>query len=294
MIYPFTKSAKTSLANLAITEELLDKATDRIIASYKGKYLYDDLATLAAARFLLSKINNPYLTNRFAVTESKKYFSKLSDIPEEEVLRIAKELGIEYYEGKISIPSYLNFAPASPHYHLINRDIVKGKVIVTKQELLRIIQEATRKNLENLPKHSIDIDISRFVKRINVAMSSDQKTVKVKKGDYPPCILKILEEMSQHKNLPHHARWFLAVYLNAIGFKEDEIVSLYKALPDFKEKITRYQVKHIAKRKYKVPSCSTIMSYGLCCASCGISNPLLWNYLKPERKKVVINERRDL
>ena len=85
----------------------------------------------------------------------------------------------------------------------------------------------------------------------------------------PPCIKEILKSVENGENIPHFARFLLATYLITIGRDLEEIVSIFSKLPDFNEKITRYQVEHIAGRRgsgkrYLTPSCSKVQSMGFC------------------------------
>ena len=75
--------------------------------------------------------------------------------------------------------------------------------------------------------------------------------------------------MNKGDNLPHSARVMLATYMLAIGKPFDEIVLMFENAPDFNEKITRYQVEHLAgmkgsHTKYSVPSCDKIRNENLC------------------------------
>jgi DNA primase large subunit len=68
---------------------------------------------------------------------------------------------------------------------------------------------------------------------------------------------------------------------------EKDIIALFSNAPDYSEKVTTYQVKQIAQRGYSVPSCATVMTYGLCCAVCKIGSPLNWHKLDEARKKMI-------
>ena len=64
----------------------------------------------------------------------------------------------------------------------------------------------------------------------------------------------------------------LATYMLAIGKPVDEIVLMFENAPDFNEKITRYQVEHLAgmkgsHTKYSVPSCDKLRNENLCFAT---------------------------
>ena len=99
---------------------------------------------------------------------------------------------------------------------------------------------------------------------------------------FPPCISHALDEMAAGENLPHSARVMLATYMLAIGKNIEEIVSLFKNAPDYDERVSRYQVEHLAGERgshvrYLVPSCAKLRNDGLCFATSqcdGLINPV--------------------
>jgi DNA primase large subunit len=80
----------------------------------------------------------------------------------------------------------------------------------------------------------------------------------------------------------------LATYMLAIGKTVDEVVLIFQNAPDYNEKITRYQVEHLAGNKgshtkYSVPTCSKLANQNLCFATIdcrGITNPLQFGKYK--------------
>jgi DNA primase large subunit len=100
--------------------------------------------------------------------------------------------------------------------------------------------------------------------------------------DYPPCIEHALDVMNKGENLSHSARLMLATYMLEIGKSVDEVAALFHNAPDYNEKVTRYQVEHLAgirgsHVKYSVPSCEKLRNENLCFATekCnGITNPI--------------------
>jgi DNA primase large subunit len=74
----------------------------------------------------------------------------------------------------------------------------------------------------------------------------------------------------------------LATYMLEIGKSVDEVAALFHNAPDYNEKVTRYQVEHLAgirgsHVKYSVPSCEKLRNENLCFATekCnGITNPI--------------------
>jgi DNA primase large subunit len=98
----------------------------------------------------------------------------------------------------------------------------------------------------------------------------------------PPCIEHLYHAVDAGENLPHSARLLLATFLLFSGKSLEEIVEIFKKLPDFNERITRYQLEHLSgkaggSKRYFVPSCEKIKMENLCHETnvCrGIINPI--------------------
>jgi DNA primase large subunit len=91
----------------------------------------------------------------------------------------------------------------------------------------------------------------------------------------------IMDAIKRGENVSHTARFAITAYLLKRGWGVDEVVELFRSSPDFNEKITRYQVQHIAgqvggRKEYSVPNCETMRSWGLCPTNlgCGVRNPI--------------------
>jgi DNA primase large subunit len=297
--YPFSESARKNIDSMTLSDKIVELAVERVKKALKGEssvrmLLHDsekkeEIASFAAARMMLGHLHNNFLTSRFAVNESKRARSHLDREDDATVDEVASRFGIATKGGgdelTIDLPTYLRYSLRNPDYRLINMRILRGRVEIKRSQKLRLIEEAVRQHVEEIPlvKDPSDI-IKQAGKKLLAEIPKNESRIIVKAGDHPPCVMRMLESARKHENLPHHARWYLATYLTAIGMSEDAIVKVYEDLPDFSEKITRYQVSHVRKRAYSVPSCATIMTYGLCCAVCGIGHPLNWHTLTDARK----------
>src|SRR3989475_12194174 len=76
----------------------------------------------------------------------------------------------------------------------------------------------------------------------------------------PPCVRHLIDNLAEGKNVQHMGRFTLASFLVNIGAGEEDIVKTFKPASDFSEKMTRYQVEHIAgkrggRTKYTRPQC---------------------------------------
>ncbi len=285
--YPFTSEAKKAIGEIEVTDEIMDKAVRLILASLSTgislkQYVHDyekreDIAAYALARMILGAMRNRYLTNNFAIAVSKFARKSINYENPENIKRLMDEFGIRTRENEAYIVDYLRYTPRDQHYTIFNREFRRGWVKINESEKRRMIEEAVKKHVEHIPllKNPSE-QIKNAIISIEKEMPKRERKVQINPGDYPPCIVYLLEEVKKHHNLPHQARFFLAVYLIEAGIKDEQIMSIFSNLPDFNEKISRYQIEHARKHGYTVPSCSTVMSYGLCRADCRIRNPINW------------------
>ncbi len=300
--YPFTNEAKELLkaSGIKISERLAELAIERILAAingvtkkttaiHEGEKL-EEIASFAAARMLLGYLRSSYVINKFAVAESKRASHYLSNADKEEFEKIANELGViaQQKYGNIYAPLvvYLKFSPRSIDYRLVTRDLFNGQVKISRREWIRLTEEAVRFHIERIPVvKEVQPEIKNAAKKLLVRLPRvELPSYPIDKTSNAPCIEALLEDARQHKNLPHQARWYLAVYLIKKGASDDDLLRIFSMLPDYNEKITRYQITHARKQGYSVPSCASVLSYGLCRARCGIRNPLEWRGRTTENK----------
>jgi DNA primase large subunit len=180
---------------------------------------------------------------------------------------------------KVRVTDYLMRASDfnEQEWKLINRLVNKGYVYLDAEETVRLV----RSELSTLIYHKIkSMTLSSLPSKIK--LKADELRTKLIPycgysvykitDDYPPCIKHALEVMNHGENLPHSARLMLATYMLAIEKSINDIVMLFRNAPDYNEKITRYQVEHLAgikggRTKYSVPSCQKLRNENLCFAT---------------------------
>jgi len=291
--YPFTKTAKRIIQeqDIQLNDRIIELAVRRIKSALEGKrpskstalhksQKTEEIASYAAARVILGYMRNIFVTEKFAVYESKRTTNYLDNEEDEWLEEVAS--GFNIPSGKIPLPVYLSYSPRSTHYKLINRKIEKGFVPVNKSERIRLIEEAVRKHVLHMPiVKSPTPAIRKAVSTLRSSFSkiSMGRRVSLPKEN-PPCIKKLLESVKKHENLPHTARWFLAVYMIAKGMSNEALLSLFSNMPDYNQKTTKYQVEHARKRGYVIPSCSTVLTHGLCTSNCRVGSPSNWRKVK--------------
>ncbi|MFA6489462.1 MAG: hypothetical protein WCT52_02165 [Candidatus Micrarchaeia archaeon] len=294
--YPFSRQAKEYVSGkgLELTSSILDKAEARVKeAVLDGKIrrvaelpdtMEEELALYAASRMIISSANNRYLINRYAVAEAKRAREYLNSDDASRpafIDEVASEFGVKFEKSgewyALPLSGYLAYTPRSIDYKLSNREVSGGKVRVKKMERLRILEEAVKKRTESsLPiRAEFQPEVKAAGARIlSILPKLETALIRVGQEGYPPCITKMIEELALNINVPHTGRVALAIYLVNVGLTTDKIVEFFRHAPDFNEKTTRYQVEHIRARKYNMPSCSTMDSYGACVAECHCGTPL--------------------
>ncbi len=292
----------------------LEKAFDRVQVSADGKIYKSDLIdgeasdialenevfSFLLAIVLLKLTGITTLIKRFALAEARraeKYLEKdLANITDDS----KKELAIKIIDDLFSIQvkkqddffiiPISNYLEHSINFHerewkLVNRRVKNGSVFLTPHETVRLI----RKELSNYISSKIfnakmPSMISGFeepVKKLN-SLSKKFVTYTVTNGEYPPCIKHAIEILEKGENLPHSGRFMLATFLLSRNQSIEQIAPLFKNAPDYNERVTLYQLNHLAGTsgsgtQYSCPSCEKLKTQNLCFAipECNnILNPL--------------------
>jgi DNA primase large subunit len=165
-------------------------------------------------------------------------------------------------------------------WKLVNRTLSKGYVYLARNEVAKILSEEVRKNIEqrlntkDLPKFPPEImeiteRIKSFTKeRIGKTEVEGFPEIIVQTA-FPPCINALYQSFSSGRHLSHIGRFTLTSFLITIGMPSESVISLFKGFSDYSERLTRYQVEHIAGEKgsrtrYIPPKCDTLRTHGVC------------------------------
>lgn len=170
---------------------------------------------------------------------------------------VPSKLRIEEYLGISVHPNLIARKIREGYIELDNDEIVNVRVDMMLRSIKKYV-DSNRKELQEMFKDWLPKAIVRTIK------------------SYPPCIQNILNRISSGENVGHYERLVLGIYMININKEIDEIIEIYRQLPNFNERKTRYYLEHIHKNKYKMYSCEKIRQLGLCVANCGINTPLQW------------------
>lgn len=291
-------------------KHIIDRAAERIEIEVNGK-IYDNLEryeieilTFVISLVIVKSIGIDQVLRKFALAEARRAekfltedLRKQSEIKRhsiftkifEDLFKLKIVISEDQRLFKVRVVDYL--ARAS-HFHeqewkLINRLVNNGYVYLDADETVRLIRNELAvliyDKVKSMTLRTLPQGIKSAVDPLRVKLLSRyERRAAAAVRDHPPCIKHALEVMNRGDNLPHSARVMLATYMLAVGKPVDEIVLMFENAPDFNEKITRYQVEHLAgmkgsHTKYSVPSCEKLQNENLCFATAecdGLINPI--------------------
>ena len=344
--YPFTKEASQYLSTLGTTLDRLisdrsyeqarlmgkERVLDAIeVARIRSRPITKDtdavniLLSYPLARMLVSSLNDPALTTKYAIAEAKTAHEllekrieggrtkdsreRLGGHQEEAIeysVRFAQEVGLDVQpvNGDFSV-EFTDFLEASSpmkskSWKLINQKLTDGRVIVNTDKFLRLTeQKLADKITSELPLPVNEDILSKLTAEIGeIEQVLGEKRIEQQKPDlgmltvvrFPPCMKELLEMMRSGKNVPHSGRFALVAFLHTLGMDSDAILRTFATSPDFDEGKSRYQIQHISGEisgtEYTPPECSTMKSYGICYNPDDLcSREWMWHPLKYYRSK---------
>ena len=209
------------------------------------------------------------------------------------------------YHYALSFFTYARLAKrllGDPAWKTTNLPVYKGMVYLEKAQAVRVLKEAIMEYVERLSGMFTELrgeklpdELTRLIEEARrvvqearpkpkILAKGGRIRVKVPKGvvveeAFPPCMADIMEKARRGEHLSHHERFAIATFLLNLGVDVDRVVDVFRNMPDFNEKIARYQVEHLAGlrgsgKKYRTYSCEKMKSLGLCRADCGTRNPI--------------------
>jgi DNA primase large subunit len=297
----------------------LDRAEDRVtkalldISAYsKTKPLLDpkeyeiEVFSFPIAIMLVVGTEDSFIKSRYALAEAKRASELLSEEKKEKLLDIAKTFDWDIeplddfrflpYVFKLSFPFFLKNATGfhDVSWKLVNQRMVNGKIFLTERKLSRLLEEEVRKYIESrldtkiksLPP-SIMVRVDRLRQLAAEKLEQirlEEMPERVVMDAFPSCIKSVYDKIGASRPASHLGRFALTSFMLSIGISAEEVFKFFRSVSDFNERMTRYQVEHIAGSrgsgtKYTPPNCSTLRTHGICVSmepECkGAVNPLV-------------------
>ena len=307
-------------------EQVLKRAEERVreaITSSSPRITRDlknvgiEIPSYPVALLLVAATENSFIRKRYALAEAKQASADLAFETSEKVFRIAEnfrwKISQSTKQSKLPHEFILHFTDylrnttqlsTDSKWKLINRILVDGDVYLNQSDIVRLLEEEIRKTIE---KRLASTELSKLPPQI-VAIAEKLKALAVEKigttemegfpkvvvqEAFPPCVIALYDAASKSRHLSHVGRFTLTSFLINVGMSPETLTELFKSFSDYNERLTRYQVEHIAGARgsgtrYTPPNCETLQTHGVCtnrdefCV--GARNPLI--YYKRKQKRV--------
>jgi DNA primase large subunit len=273
-------------------EERIQEAVLEGIVFFKENINLDiEILSYPLSIVILSAMKERYLSRRYALAEAKKSSNLLDDENEEKLITIAKTS----FNWKVKWPvildktsfftlniiNYLKNASKfqDDKWKLVNRNITYGYIYINKNDIIRLLEEEIRRHIQttidNSPVIRLPITVTEKMKSISQLLPRREDKIQygfqldIVYDAYSPCIKSLYNFVLEGSSLSHIGRFTLTSFLLNIGMSIEDIIKLYVSSSDFNERLTRYQVEHIAGKKgsgtkYVTPSCSTLKTHSVC------------------------------
>ncbi|MCJ7560325.1 DNA primase large subunit PriL [Candidatus Bathyarchaeota archaeon] len=307
--YPFLKETAGYIKPLDLQiedltsigmDQILKRAEERVCEAINfakitrnQKRIDLEISSYPAALLLVAATENSFIRKRYALAEAKQASEDLTGEPKEKVLRVAENFG-----WKLTLPSkqscktpsefvlhFSDYLRNTTHlrdkkWKLINRILIDGSIYLNKNDVARLLEEEIQKHIERrlesakLAKYPPQIvAIAERIKklaieRIGPAEMEGFPKIVVQEA-FPPCIKSLYEAASSSRHLSHVGRFTLTSFLVNIGMPPEKVNELFKNFSDYNERLTRYQIEHIAGERgsgtrYTPPQCATLQTHGVC------------------------------
>jgi DNA primase large subunit len=279
---------------------ILNKAEDRVekaltdLSTYVKSRPRDDeieIFSFPIAVMMAAATGDSLVKKRYALAEAKRVSDMLKDERKEKIMVIAKNFNwkirlvednsLRPYNFALHFTDFLKNATdfRDKKWKLVNRLVFNGEVYLTTNEASRLLEEEVRRYIEgkldtkvgSLPQNIMN-RVNRL-KQLALAKRGEIRLQEIPKGvviaAFPPCIKGLYDSMAAGRSIPHIGRFALTSFLINIGMTVENVIDLFRSTSDFEERMTRYQVEHIAgvrgsRTKYIPPRCDTLRTHGVC------------------------------
>jgi len=306
--YPFMPEAAEYVKRLDVSiedltrpefREILERAERRVEEAILSGLISGaspkdavEILSFPIAVMMVAAADNIYMKRRYALAEAKRASELLRREREEILLEVARSFhwrirrvdasaGPPTYEFALHFVDYLRNAIKiqGQKWKLVNRLLVRGEVYLTKAEVSRLLEEEVRRHVEQKLDIKVGLLPGELMQRVTRLKQLFLETrgkreweplpTETSPSAFPPCMKALYEAASSGRRLSHVGRFALTSFLLNIGMPVEEVVDLFRSVPDFNERMTRYQVEHIAggrgsHTRYVPPKCDTMRTHGLC------------------------------
>ena len=299
---PFLDRAEERVTNALIDVSAYAKTQPRD----EPKEYEIEIFSFPIAVMLVVAVEESFVRNRYALAEAKRASTLLQYEEREKLLEVANNFGwnvrlvddfsLQPYSFAVRFPVFLKNATGfhDKNWKLVNHLMIDGEVYLTEREVSRLLEEEIRKYIEarvNTKIKSLPPTIMVRVNRLRQLAAEKQEQIRIQEiparvvmEAFPSCIKGVSDRVAAGRPASHLGRFALTSFMLNVGMSVDDVFKFFRSVSDFNERMTRYQVDHIAGTrgsgtKYTPPNCSTLRTHGICISpeyECkGAVNPLV-------------------
>jgi DNA primase large subunit len=284
--------------------QFLDRAEKRIrdaladMSAYARTQPRDDpreieieVFSFPIAVMLVVGTEDSFIKSRYALAEAKRASALLRDEEKEKLsevannfnwnVRLVNDFSLQPYVFAVRFPVFLKNATGfhDKNWKLVNHLLINGEVYLTGREVSRLLEEEVRKYIEekvDTKIKSLPPNIMARVTQLRQLAAEKREQIRLEEMPkrvvmeaFPSCIKGVYDRIAAGRPASHMGRFALTSFLLSIGMSEEDVFKFFRSVSDFNERMTRYQVEHIAGTrgsgtKYTPPNCSTLRTHGIC------------------------------
>ncbi|MCW4034938.1 MAG: hypothetical protein NWF03_06200 [Candidatus Bathyarchaeota archaeon] len=250
-----------------------------------------ELFSFPIAVMLVSAADESFIKSRYALAEAKRASALLQSEEKEKLLQVANNFGwnvrlvddfvLAHYVFALPFPVFLRNATGfhDKNWKLVNHLLIDGDVYLTGREVGRLLEEEVRKYVEgrlDTKIKSLPPNLMARVTRLRQLAQEKAEQIRLEQmpdrvvmDAFPSCIKGVYDRVSAGRPASHMGRFALTSFMLSVGMSAEDVFKFFRSVSDFNERMTRYQVEHIAGSKgsgtkYTPPNCSTLRTHGIC------------------------------
>jgi len=277
-------------------EKRIEEAISDALVSDQTRDNEIEISSFPIAVMMVSAANDSFLKRRYALAEAKRVYNILKQEDKQKLTEIA-----HIFDWKIKPAQYHSRMPQTApsdftihftnylkntgglresKWKLVNRTMLNGQVYVAKNEAARLLAEEVRAHIEKKLDQKIGFTLPQTVikraerlKQLALTKRGQIRQEEMPKETiieaFPPCIRQLYNSAQTGRHISHIGRFALTSFLINSGMPVENVIECFRPASDFSERMTRYQVEHIAgdrgsRTQYIPPRCDTLRTHGVC------------------------------
>ncbi len=249
-----------------------------------------EIFSFPIAVMLVAATEDSLIKSKYSLAEAKRASELLKAENKEKLFEVANNFNWNIRLVDIYLPQYV-FALRFPvflknatdfhdkNWKLVNHLLINGEVYLTRREVSRLLEEEVRKYIEDKVDtriKSLPPGIMARVKRLRQLAAKRREQIRIEEMPkrvvleaFPSCIKSVYDRIAAGRPASHIGRFALTSFLLNIGMSVEDVFKFFRSVSDFNERLTRYQVEHIAGTRgsgtrYTPPNCTTLRTHGIC------------------------------